>query len=183
MKTIIGAFVLLAFTGLIFISCSEKSSPISPADNVTILFKKGPVVHSVQGSTNLTVFGKNAVQTVNARQYSDGSFDGQYEINAANAIDDEIMKWNGDVLFLNVDGNIGIIGGVEKTGEYAGWYDLLFVIDNDQGGQSTLNDQTGWYIASTPDLTIAQEWWNMDPLDIIAWLEIMTVDRGNIQVR
>lgn len=197
MKKLNLSIVLLAISGLLVVGCSGTTqSPVEPTGRVqqvtfqansvqsptVALDKKGPIVHKVQGSANEVYNGKNMVWTIAAHEYSDGTFGGEYEINAANALDEKLQKWNGEVKFLNVYGNIAVVGGVEKTGSSAGWYDVFFVIDNGKNGQATLPDQTSMYVQSLPDLATAQIWWNKAPSELMDVLGVMPVDRGNITV-
>ena len=74
---------------------------------------------------------------------------------------------------------MGVIGGVETTGENAGYYDVFFVIDNG----TVANDQTSYFVNVTPDLAQAEIWWNLPPAELITLLYgILTVDNGNIRV-
>jgi hypothetical protein len=188
MKSFKYLLTLSSLVGLLFISCSEKSS--SPIESSAInLDKKGPVVHRVNGSVLLRFEDKITGGRFTAKEYADGSYDGEYEINGANALGDPTFKWNGDVLSLKVyenagpyGGVMGVIGGVEKTGPYAGWYDVIFVVDNGEPGQSTYPDEGIWVIYMTLDLTQAQGWWNMDPNSLINMCGIVDAESGNVTV-
>jgi len=141
------------------------------------------MIHAVEGSANETYNGKNMVWTITAHEFADAAFDGEYEINAANALDEAIQKWNGKIVFMKVYDNVAVIGGVEKTGSTTGWYDIYFVIDNGKKGQSSVPDQTSMYVVTTPDLDKAQIWWNEDPSVLMDELGVMPVDRRNITVK
>lgn len=189
MKTFYFAIILIAFTGILFIGCTE--SPVGPTDQPDSINKNGPVLHSVQGSLLLSLGGKTLGGRFAAHQYHDGSYDGQYEINGANALGDASFKWNGDILFLKIwegigshQGTMGVMGGVEKTGPYAGWYDVIFVIDNGIPGQSSAPDEGINVIWMTQDLTQAESWWNMDPYDLIDMCYgTLPAEKGNVTVK
>jgi hypothetical protein len=187
MKTFHIVIAIIVF-GFLFIGCSD--SPVSPADQTVSLNKKGPVIHRVQGSLLLSLDEKNLGGRFTAHQYSDGSYDGDYEVNGANALGDPSFKWNGDILFLKVwenigqyNGTMGVMGGVEKTGPYSGWYDVIFVIDNGLPGQSSAPDEGINVIWMTQNLTEAEGWWNMDPYDLIEMcFGSLPAERGNVTV-
>jgi len=186
--------ILFLFTGLLIVSCSEKSA--SPFESsVVSLEKKGPVVHLAVGAGLLFFNGNNLGSRFNGREYSDGSFDGEYEINCANATGDPTFKFNGEtisfIVYENVnefDGKMAVFFGQEKTGPYSGWYDVFFVVDNGQPGQSTVPDQVNGALLSLP--TLEYEFWGMtieqwaalSPADLISNLGILNCDQGNITV-
>ena len=187
--------VLISFMGLILIGCSDKSqSPVSPADqnSKASLDKKDPVVHYIKGANLGTYDGKNAGIRITAHEYADGSFDGEYEINAANAFKDPSGKWNGNVLNFKVyenvgeyGGNMGVILGVEKNGIWAAeatWYDVFFVIENGHGGQNTTPNQNSFYANGFLDQAEAEDFFNLSPDDLINILLLYPADKGNIQV-
>ena len=94
-------------------------------------------------------------------------------MNAQNALNSKTQKWNGEVLFMQIyedfgqyNGKMAVIGGHEITGEYEGWYDTFFVIDNSPNGP----DECSYYIFITPDYTEAQGYWNMAPEDLVTFL-------------
>lgn len=191
--------ILFSFLGLLFISCSEKSSsPVEPTNqNSTIgLDKHGPIIHKVQGSGLLQYDGKLLGARYNAHEYLDESFDGEYEINCANATGDPTFKWNGNVLSFIVYENVGVYGGKmgvflgqEKTGDYAGWYDVFFAIDNGEPGQGTGPDQVNFYIVCAPTLQYIfsngmtiEDFYALSPTDLISMLGTMDCEEGNIIV-
>jgi hypothetical protein len=211
MKTTKIFFVLIAFMGLLFVSCSDNSlSPVSPTDqakvgnSVTSLDKNGPVVHSVNGSGLLTFQGKNCGARYAAHEYADGTFDGEYEVNSANATGDPTFKINGNIISFKVyenagpyEGKMAVFLGQEKTEVYAGFYDVFFAIDNGKPGQTTAPDQVNGMLMELPslDFEIPAEWdspwtgmtildfYNMSPDDIINNLGIADCDKGNITVK
>jgi hypothetical protein len=185
MNTMKSVAILLTFVGFVLVSCSEKS--MSPVDSPDLsLDKLGPIVHAVQGSAHLRYEGKHISQTVSAHEYEDGTVGGTYLQNAQNALNSKLQKWNGDVLFLKIyenvgefGGTMGVIGGIETTGENPGYYDVFFVIDNG----TVAEDQTCYFVNVTPDLAQAEIWWNLPPAELINLLYgILTVDNGNIRV-
>ncbi len=207
MKTLQCLIVLIAFVGLSLIGCTDKSqSPVGPADqNSTVsLDKKGPVVHSVNGSGLLFFDGKNAGARYTAREYADGTFDGEYEVNSANATGDHDFKLNGEVISFKVYENVGDYGGKmavflgqEKTGIFAGFYDVFFAIDNGKPGQTASPDQVNGMLMElqSEDFQIPAEWgtpwtgmtildfYNMSPDELINNLGILDCDKGNITVK
>ena len=211
MKTTKIFFVLIAFMGLLFVSCSDNSlSPVSPTDqakvgsSVTNLDKNGPVVHSVVGSGLITANDKNCGARYAAHEYADGTFDGEYEVNSANATGDPTFKINGNIISFKVyenagpyEGKMAVFLGQEKTEVYAGFYDVFFAIDNGKPGQTTAPDQVNWMLMELPslDFEIPAEWgspwtgmtildfYNMSPDDIINNLGIADCDKGNITVK
>ncbi|MCL4539547.1 MAG: hypothetical protein M1378_08115 [Bacteroidetes bacterium] len=197
MKTLKLSIFLAASAGLWLAGCSQSTQSVTgPAANTSqsvsvdrsvqpsapVLDKKGPVVHYANGSANGSYNGKNMAWVIAAHQYADGSVGGEYEINAANALDETYQKWNGKVLFLKVYGKIAVVGGIEKTGESPGWYDVFFLIDNGQGAKATSPDQTSIYVGSIGTLSTAQKVWNYEPSVLMEGLGVMPIDRGNFHV-
>lgn len=203
MKKFFVPIILIAVTGILFIGCTE--SPVSPVNQPVSLDKKGPVVHSAQGSGLLFVGEKSCGARYTAHEYADGSFDGTYEINSANAAGDPTFKINGDVISFKVYENAGQYGGKmavfygqEKTEIFAGFYDLFFAIDNGIPGQTTNPDQVNWILMEVPslDFTIPAEWgtdWTgmtitqiyetSTPDDFISNLGVADCDHGNVTVK
>lgn len=189
MKTFKYFVVLIAFALFALLGCSEKSlSPVAPIDKAVTqtLDKKGPVVHSAQGSTNGTYYGlfdKNIVNTVTAHEYSDGTYGGHYFFNLRNALHDKSIWWNGDVLFLKVytnvpgHGNFAVIGGADG-GIYEGYYSIWFVIDNGSENDA----ETSYEVASADNLNDAIIEWSKDPITLINELGVVPCDRGNLRV-
>lgn len=193
MKTFYAAIILIAFAGILFGGCTE--SPVSPVDQNVSLDKKGPVVHRVTGSGLLFFNGKNCGARYSAREYADGTFNGDYEINCANASGDPTFKLNGEVIYFTVYENVNEFGGKmavffgqEKTGPYAGWYDVFFAIDNGQPGQAPAPDQVNNALLSLPTLDYIfwgmtiEEWAALSPADLITNMGIANCDQGNITV-
>lgn len=202
MKSFKLIIVILALTGLLQVSCSEKS--VSPVEtSIASLDKRGPIVHRAVGSGLLFFNGKNLGARYAAKEYADGTFDGEYEINSANASGDPTFKINGDVLSFKVYENEGQYGGKmavfygkEKTEMYAGYYDVFFGIDNGNPGQNSVPDQVNWFLMELPSETfqIPAEWgtpwtgmtildfYNMSPEDLISNFGTADCDHGNITV-
>jgi hypothetical protein len=196
---------LLVFVVLFISGCSEKSqSPVGPVDQSSTisLDKKGPVVHSVVGSGLLT-WGKNLGVRYAAHEYVDGSFDGEYEINSANATGDPTFKINGKILSFKIYENAGEHGGKmavflgQEKGTYVGTYNIFFAIDNGKPGQATAPDQVNEMLLYFPslDFQIPAEWgtpWTgmtildfyaMSSDDLILNLGILDCDKGNVTVK
>ncbi len=184
---------LIAFAVISFAGCTE--SPVGPKDQLSSLDKKGPVVHRVQGSGLLFFNGKNLGARYSAREYADGSFDGDYEINCANGTGDPTFKINGDVIsfivYENVNesgGKMAVFFGQEKTGIYAGYYDLFFAIDNGQPGQAPSPDQVNDWLFEFSSLeteiwgmTIG-EWLAQSPAYLMENMGTLDCTQGNITV-
>jgi hypothetical protein len=197
---------------LLFLGCSDNTfSPVSPTDqakvgsSATSLDKKGPLVHSVEGSGLLTLFeGKNLGARYAAHEFADGTFNGEYEINSANATGDPTFKINGNVLSFKVYEDVGDYGGKmavfygqEKTEIFAGYYDVFFAIDNGKPGQTTAPDQVNNWLIELPseDFQIPADWgtpWTgmtildfyaMSPDDLINNLGVLDCDKGNVTVK
>ena len=196
MKTLKYLAVLLALTSLVLISCSEKvSSPVSP-DNQTLIsnLNKGPVINKVTGSAQISYEGKVIVNTMNAREYEDGTYGGQYEINMQGVFQ---AHEHGEVMSLKVYydvpgyGTVAIIGGQVKSSNVPGQeglYECYLVVDN-----GTQADMINWLIPYITTLDHAQEYWNISPLEFIngfvtSWGEtwpgayMTECEIGNIQI-
>lgn len=203
MKTTKIFFALIVLSGLLFLSCSDNTfSPVSPTDqakvgsSATSLDKKGPIVHSVEGSGLLFWQGKNLGARYTAHEYADGSFDGEYEINCANGTGDPTFKINGNVLSFIVYENVNEFGGKmvvfygqEKTGLYAGYYDLFFAIDNGQPGKANAPDQVNEWLFEFSSLdreiwgmTIG-EWLQQDAAYLMENMGTLDCDKGNITIK
>lgn len=200
MKTTKILFVLIAFMGLLVLSCSDNAiSPVSPTDqakvgNSVTSLDKGPVVNKVTGSAQISYEGKVIVNTMNATEYADGTFGGQYEINMQGVFH---MMEHGEVMSLKVYydvpdyGTVAIIGGQVKSSNVPGQeglYECYLVVDN--GKQA---DMINWWIPYTGTLEHAQEYWNISPLEFIngfvtSWGEtwvgafLQECEIGNIQI-
>jgi hypothetical protein len=191
MKTLKCLIVFIGLFAFFLAGCSEKlQSPVSSDNssaNATLsLDKKGPVVHAVTGSAHLRYEGKHISCTITASEFADGSIDGTYLQNAQNALGGKDQKWNGDVLFLKVyenvgqfGGKMGVVGGIEKNGVNAGWYDVFFVIDN---SPNEVNEAS-YYVMITPDRAQAEGFWNLGPDDLMTLLYgTLPVDNGHFTV-
>ncbi len=215
MKKLKFMLVIITFMGLILIGCSDNSqSPLEPTDqgSVVSLNKKGPVVHSVEGSGLLsTPERKNLGARYTAHEYADGTFDGEFEVNCANATGDHDFKLNGNVISFKVyegvgqyNGNMAVFLGMEKTGIFTGVYCVFFAIDNGNPGQTSDPDQVNGILMELPskDFQIPEEWaegpdgcpsswvgltildfYNMSPEELITNLYVMDCDKGNITVK
>ena len=94
-------------------------------------------------------------------------------------------------------GKMAVIYGQEKTGLYAGWYDVFFAIDNGKPGQTSAPDQVNGMLMELPseDFQIPADWsaewagmtildfYNMSPDDLILNLGIIDCDKGNVTVK
>lgn len=141
--------------------------------------------------------GKNLGARYSAHEYADGTFDGEYEINSANATGDPTMKANGKVLKFKIyegagqyGGKMAVFLGQEKTNVYAGCFDPFFAIDNGTPGQSSSPDQVNHALVTWPGLDsqimdtglTIEDIYAMSPADIINLLGTMDCDKGNITV-
>ena len=94
-------------------------------------------------------------------------------------------------------GKMAVFYGKEKTGSYAGWYDVFFAIDNGKPGQTSAPDQVNGMLMELPseDFQIPADWspewagmtildfYNMNPDDLILNLGIIDCDKGNVTVK
>jgi hypothetical protein len=197
MKTTKIFFALIAFMGLLVFSCSDNNvSPVSPTDQaaVTSFDKKGPVINSVTGSAQISYDGKVIVNMMNATEYKDGTFGGQYEINMQGVFQ---AHEHGEVMFLKVYydvpdyGTVAIIGGQVKSSNVPGQeglYECYLVIDN-----GTQADMINWWIPYITTIEQAQEYWDISPLEFIngfdtSWgtrwngANLVECEIGNIQI-
>jgi hypothetical protein len=154
---------------------------VSPADNAsdggTILnLDKGPVIHSIVGSGNIKFEGKEIVSTFSAREYEDGSVNGQYEINMQAPFQ---AKEHGNVLSLKVYydvpgyGTVAMIGGQIKNSSIPTQldiYECYIIVDN-----GLEPDLENWYIPYITDREEAEVYWNIDPLLFINGFDVSGV--------
>ena len=166
-----------------------KNSPVSPSEQAisptsatTSLAKKGPIVHEAKGAGNFIYEGKNTVFRMTVHEYADGTIDGNYENNASNATGIKWLTFNGNVVKFRVEGNIAIMLGQDKTGDYIGGYDIFFTIDNGQGGKTVTPDQVCYNIKFFDDYDMAVAYFNQPAATIIEDLKAIKIDSGNIQV-
>ena len=192
MKTINYFISLFALLMLLLASCTEQVS--SPIDSGVQLLNKGPVVNKVTGSAQISYEGKVIVNTMNATEYKDGTYAGQYEINMQGVF--QAME-HGEVMSLKVYydvpgyGTVAMIGGQVKTSNVPGQeglYECYLVVDNGQQA-----DMINWWIPYIVTLDHAQEFWNISPLEFIngfvtSWGEtwaganLVACEIGNIQI-
>ncbi len=188
--------VIFTLIGFLFISCSDNvSSPISSeTQTLTNTLNKGPVINKVTGSAQISYDGKVIVNTMNAREYEDGTYGGQYEINMQGVFQ---AHEHGEVMSLKVYydvpdyGTVAIIGGQVKSSNIPGQeglYECYLVVDN-----GTQADMINWWIPYIESLEQAQEYWNISPLEFIngfvtSWGEtwdgayLVECEIGNIQI-
>lgn len=196
MKILPVALLLMASMAFVLLGCSDNSSSLlTPKEQPTAagssLAKGGPVVHDATGSMHLYPEGESKMRTFafTARQYKDGSCDGEYQVyrHASGAIN----KWHGKVVHLNVEGNKALIIGYEdhQTGAWLGTYDAFIAIDNGEGTNASPDIMSFvWY---TDDEAELANWMTMSADDFVLHLmnagnpidEILyPVQMGNIQV-
>jgi hypothetical protein len=195
MKTLKYLAVLLALTSLVLISCSDNvTSPNGNENQNLTTLNKGPVINKVTGSAQISYEGKVIVNTMNAREYEDGTYGGQYEINMQGVFQ---AHEHGEVMSLKVYynvpdyGTVAIIGGQVKSSNVPGQeglYECYLVVDN-----GTQADMINWWIPYITTLDHAQEYWNISPLEFIngfvtSWGEtwpgayMTECEIGNIQI-
>jgi hypothetical protein len=196
MKIMSFTLLLMASMAFVLLGCSDKSdSLLTPNEQPTAtglsLAKGGPVVHDATGSMHLYPEGETKMRTFafTAKQYKDGSFDGEYQVyrHASGAVN----KWHGKVVHLNVEGNKALIIGYEdhQTGAWLGTYDAFIAIDNGEGTSASPDIMSFvWY---TDDQTELANWMTMSADDFVQHLmnagnpidEILyPVQMGNLQV-
>jgi len=195
MKTLKYLAVLLALTSLVLISCSDNvTSPNGNENQNLTTLNKVPVINKVTGSAQISYEGKVIVNTMNAREYEDGTYGGQYEINMQGVFQ---AHEHGEVMSLKVYynvpdyGTVAIIGGQVKSSNVPGQeglYECYLVVDN-----GTQADMINWWIPYITTLDHAQEYWNISPLEFIngfvtSWGEtwpgayMTECEIGNIQI-
>lgn len=192
MKTYKILITIFTFITLLFAGCSEQApSPIDPEGQE---LNKGPVLNSVTGSGHITLDGKIVVLTINAVEYADGTYGGQYEVNLQAGY--HIME-HGEVMFLKIYNNVpgfgtvAMVGGQVKSSnipEQVNIYECYVIVDN---GSNT--DLEGYWIPYIETLEHAEEYWNSYPTDFIygfvtswgeTWLgsDIVECEMGNFTI-
>jgi hypothetical protein len=199
MKLLSCALLLMASMAFVLAGCSDKSdSLLTPKEQPTAtgssLAKGGPVVHAATGSMHLYPEGETKMRTFafTAKQYKDGSFDGEYQVyrHASGAAN----KWHGKVIYLNVKDNKALIIGYEdhQTGAWLGTYDAFIAIDNGEGTNASPDIMSFvWYTDNPTELA---NWMTMDADEfvqhlLLTWPDPITIEdilypvqMGNIQV-
>lgn len=144
MRILSSLFLLIPALALVLLGCTDNpNSPPTPGEQAVTgssappsLEKNGPLVHSVQGGFWFDIYGngKKVQNTIGAHQYADGSVDGRYLINAANAFDHQ--RWyNGysRVVYMKMYDDVpgyekfAVVGGVETTGPGKGYYEVWWL--------------------------------------------------------
>jgi len=174
-KTVLGIFILI----LVLIGCEENTVNPDVNDNDNLRLEK--VTESATGSGHFVAEGELRVFTHNARNKSNGTVNGHFNLNRH----ENDFHIGGSVICLNVDGNTAYFAGVIETSNQEGpnWLPGAFVIwstkDNGEGNNS-LSDQitlvqtgNGWTEAFIISVCEA----GFDHLDY------MDIEQGNIQIR
>src|SRR5512140_3388485 len=170
------SFVLLVVATVTFVlaGCSDNpSTAVTPGDRAisaptapASLAKKGPIVHSVQGGFWFDDYGngKKTQNTIAAHQYADGSVDGMYLINSANAMGhDKWNKWNSRVIFMKLYDNVlgyekfAVVGGVETTSPGKGYFEVWWLATNGPDGEDYTADSFFYDL----DSSVVAAVWNL----------------------
>jgi hypothetical protein len=196
MRTPRNVAMLLATMILLLSGCSDNgNSVISPGDQAAsaapALEKKGPIVHSVQGGFWFDDYGngKRVQNTITAHQYADGSVDGRYLINAANAFGhDKWVNAHSSVIYMKVyEGVLGyekfaVVGGVETSGPGKGYYEVWWLAVNGPGGHNFTAD--GFFFSLDPDEVA--DVWNL-PLEELILVDGLApsppIDAGSLSIK
>jgi len=182
MKTLY-AIVLLAFVGLAILGCSESTDQlVAPVEKgSTVSLEKG-VIHSATGSAQVFDQGKSFTFAFTAREYSDGNYDGQYQIYV-HSQPPEFGKIHGKVMSLKVydwnGGKAAVIGTIETNSGFEGFYDAFVVMDYGEGN----NSQTDMYSTTifwSETLEEAQDVWNLPPDQVIDAIVAQQLSFGNV---
>ncbi|MBS1213975.1 MAG: hypothetical protein H6R26_2592 [Proteobacteria bacterium] len=167
-------------------------SPDNPAATATPSpEKKGPIVHSVQGGFWFDDYGngKKVQNTITAHQYADGSVDGRYLINAANAFGhDKWVNAHSSVIYMKVYENVlgyekfAVVGGVETSGPGKGYYEVWWLAVNGPGGHNFTAD--GFFFSLDPDKVA--DVWNL-PLEELILVDGLApsppIDAGSLSIK
>ncbi len=179
MKTLSFVLFVIAAMASVLVGCSDKANiPVTPGDQAigassapASLAKNGPIVHSVQGGFWFDDYGngKNTQNTIAAHQYADGSVDGMYLINSANAMGhDKWNKWNSRVIYMKLYDNVlgyekfAVIGGVETTSPGKGYFEVWWLAVNGPGGKDYTSDGFFYDLDSSAVAAV----WNLPPTDL-----------------
>lgn len=199
MKTLSFVLLLTATIAVVLAGCSDNlSSPTNPGDQTIAassapasMAKNGPIVHSVQGGFWFDDYGngKKVQNTIAAHQYADGSVDGRYLINAANAMGhDKWNKWNSRVIFMKLYDNVlgyekfAVVGGVETTGPGKGYFEVWWLAVNGPGGKNYTAD--AFFYDLDPSVVAAV--WNLPPVDLIKLPGLSPsppIDAGSLSIK
>ena len=203
MKTFSFALSLLATIAFVLAGCSDGSSPpVSPSIQAKVAPSQSPrekPVHLATGALDTYFEGKPQSWFFTARQYADGSCDGEYQIYI-HSRPWEYSFVHGSVTSLKVynymGGKAAIIGGSETKSSYAGFYDAFLVLDSGEGEGPAVVDLFTTYIFSTDVLTDAQRvWYDVNPDELVQEIInttqpglqpgniLVPVEMGNVQVR
>jgi hypothetical protein len=191
--------LLIAMVAFVLAGCSDNpSTPVTPGDQAIAasaapasLAKKGPIVHSVQGGFWFDDYGngKKVQNTIAAHQYADGSVDGRYLINAANAYDHQ--RWYNDyarVIYLRVYDNVegyekfAVVGGFEPNGPSKGYYEVWWLAINGPGGKNYTADGLFFSLDSSAVAAV----WGLSPADLFAIPGLSPsppIDAGSLSIK
>jgi hypothetical protein len=157
----------------------------------------GPVVHSASGNMGIFTEGKSVTFAFTARQYVDGSCDGQWQVYN-HSQDPAWGKWHGRVMSLRVyddpsGGKKAVIGGIETISPLQGFYDAFVAMDNGEGAKASGPNMWCSSVFWDPDLTLAQQVWEMPPEEVVQLIadrngedpaEIWRpIEHGNISIK
>ena len=145
-------FALLTCVAVAFAGCAE-SSP-TQLDDLEPSFAKAEsnaVVHSANGSANISLNVPGRVLTFNAKEHADGSFSG----NVLLQFPSNDLTVHADVTCIQVDGNIARIGGVNRSNsDFAG--EIGFHVEDNGAGANSASDRASlMFVSGGPGLAQA----------------------------
>ncbi len=174
LKTFLGSFILI----LVLIGCEENTVNPDVNDNDNLRLDK--VTESATGSGHFEVDGELRVFTHNARNKSNGTVNGHFNVNRH----DTGNHLGGSVICLNVEGNTAYFAGVVETSNSEnpafdpGSFVVWSTIDNGEGNNSS-TDQISLVFGGFTEADVIflcgdgpnQEFGHID------------IEQGNIQIR
>ena len=175
LKTFLGSFILI----LVLIGCEENTVNPDVNDNDNLRLDK--VTESATGSGHIEFNGELRVFTHNARNKSNGTVNGHFNVNRH----DTGIHFGGSVICLNVDGNTAYFAGVIETSNSEitafdpGSFIVWSTIDNGEGS-GNLPDQITLITGNAP-------WTEADVVTFcengVTFSAYLDIEQGNIQIR
>lgn len=170
LKTFLGSFILI----LVLIGCEENT--VNPDVNNNDNLRLEKVTASATGSGHIEVGGSQRVFTHNAREMSNGSVNGHFNIIRQ----DLGIHIGGSVICLNVVGNVAYFAGEIETSNspnFIGTFGVWSTIDNGEGNNSSL-DQISLFSTGLTQAE-AESFCENGPNAGFGYVDI---EQGNIQI-
>lgn len=191
--------LLIAVVAFVLEGCSNNpSTPVTPGDQIMLassapasVGKNGPIVHSVQGGFWFDDYGngKKVQNTIGAHQYANGSVDGMYLVNCANAFDhDRFCNAHARVIFMKVHDNVlgyekfAVVGGFEPNGPGKGYFEVWWLATNSPGGRNYTSDSFFYDLDSSLVATV----WDLPPEELINVAGLSPsrpIDAGSLMIK